>query len=221
MTSQITKDRHRFIGGSDVYGIIMGNKKHIIEQKLNIKKEKSFILKEILHHGNTFEFTAHVLCLYLYVPEEHRKNVIYCPPSAFHSKYHFYRGNADAIDPINKIIYEYKCPTARKTKPHILEMKYFLQVQFYLELYDYKIGVVWIYIADQEKSVCYKIRRDKEVFQYIHNYCKRFYEDLNEYIHNKKNGIELDKYKLFDRRDLQNRERIFTSLLWKNVIKMR
>lgn len=175
-------ERRHYIGGSDVYDIIVGNRKKIIEDKLGIIRvdEKSNeILQKILKHGKLYEYTAHVMFLYHHKNEFDESEVEYCPPQKIHKDNERYRGHADALLKSRDTLIEYKCPTSRNLDPSQLKLKYYLQVQFYMQVYDCKEAIIWIYT----KECCweYRVKKCEETWKLIDKKLKQFLYNLSLY----------------------------------------
>lgn len=187
--NDVEKNRHLYIGGSDLPTILKMNSKYgksiiaFAREKLGIDKS-SFIGNEYTRYGQYLEPQVRSYINNVFGYDFVEDSII--------DKERGYRGNCDGIDKIKKVILEVKTYGTR------LDISYYEpQCQFYMEIFDieecllvgYKrpsdfySGLDYSIDNDahffdlefkEENVVIYKLKRDREKFAEIENEINKF-----------------------------------------------
>jgi predicted phage-related endonuclease len=148
------------------------SRKKLLWSKINrtdLLQNASPITKRLVQLGHLFEPQARETFVKLW--EESGINTKgFVPTMQLHTKHNWFTGSPDYLIPESKVVAEFKThffPDMETVRPiasiEKIPLKYYLQVQGYLEIMDYSVGYLLSWTLKNGHSM-YAIHRDKTLF---------------------------------------------------------
>lgn len=195
--------RFEAITGTDV-GKILGcdsccSKRKLFEskiQRVDVCENASEITKAFLSLGRKYESLA--LSDFLNTDIGESLGHGFVPTICQHKTISYFAGTPDYLYPEDSVLIEIKThfyPTPNQANPisfpKSIPLKYYLQVQSYLEIMNFDEGYLWSWTLNNGANLFW-IKRDKDLFNdIISEKLERFYDSLT---HAKEVGIESKAY---------------------------